>query len=93
MKIPCVKKPCKDCPFRKGALKGWLGKERAEEIAEAPLFVCHKNTSLQCAGHMIMSGHDNEFVRIAAALKENLNLKGQALVFDDKKDFIDHHAH
>ena len=22
MKIPCVKKPCKDCPYRKYSLKG-----------------------------------------------------------------------
>lgn len=42
---------------------------------------------------MIMRGYGNEFVRTAAALKENLNLKGQALVFDDVQDFIDHHAH
>ena len=92
MKIPCVKKPCKDCPFRKDTLKGWLGRDRAEEIAHAQTFVCHKNTSLQCAGHMILRGYDNGFVRIAAIYKEDLKLKGQELVFDDVQDFIDHHA-
>lgn len=43
-----LKKPCKNCPFRndKPNLKGWLGKERAEEIYEnlinGGLFPCHK---------------------------------------------------
>lgn len=92
MKIPCVKKPCKDCPFRKDSLEGWLGEERATQIAESPSFVCHKNTDLQCAGHMIMRGHSNNFVRMAARFGVDLRLKGQILVFDDTQDFIDHHA-
>lgn len=93
MKVPCVKKPCKDCPFREDSMEGWLGKDRAKEIAEAQSFVCHKNTDLQCAGHMIMRGHHNEFVRTAARLNVDLGLKGDVLVFDDVQDFIDHHAH
>lgn len=93
MKIPCVKKPCKDCPFREDSMEGWLGEVRAKEIAEAPNFVCHKNTSLQCAGHMIMRGQKNEFVRLAARFDIDLGLKGDILVFDDVQDFIDHHAH
>lgn len=92
MKIPCVKKPCKDCPFREDSLGGWLGEERATQIAESPSFVCHKNTDLQCAGHMIMRGHSNSFVRMAARFNVDLGLKGQILVFDDTQDFIDHHA-
>ncbi|WP_372845460.1 hypothetical protein [Psychrobacter sp.] len=92
MKIPCVKKPCKDCPFREDSLEGWLGEQRAIQIAESPSFVCHKNTDLQCAGHMIMRGHSNSFVRMAARLNVDLGLKGQILVFDDTQDFIDHHA-
>lgn len=49
-----LKRPCKDCPFRKDLsphLKGWLGKERAEGIAfdtfkTGQSFPCHKTTSL-----------------------------------------------
>lgn len=31
-KKPYVKTPCNMCPFRKDALKGWLGRERVEGI-------------------------------------------------------------
>lgn len=42
-----LKKPCADCPFRKDSLKGWLGEERAQDIADAvtendQTFACHK---------------------------------------------------
>lgn len=44
-------KPCKDCPFLKTATKGWLGKERAEGIAQTitsgkGTFSCHKTTGV-----------------------------------------------
>lgn len=47
-----LKRPCKECPFRKDLpehLKGWLGKERAEGIAfdtfkTGQSFPCHKTT-------------------------------------------------
>lgn len=42
-----LKKPCAKCPFRTDCLKGWLGEERAEEIAtgiteEQQTFSCHE---------------------------------------------------
>lgn len=37
MKVPCTKKPCANCPFRKDTLKGWL-EHRIEEIVEADSF-------------------------------------------------------
>lgn len=92
MKIPCVKKPCKDCPFRKDTLKGWLGKNRMVEILGSESFVCHKNTNLQCAGHMILKKEDNGFVKLAKRLNDNLELKGQTLVFADQQSCIDHHT-
>jgi hypothetical protein len=63
-------KPCKDCPFRKDTLKGWLGRA-AERIAsdittENKTFPCHKTTGVetgfpgrpeddsQCAGALLM---------------------------------------
>jgi hypothetical protein len=43
-KLPIIQTPCKDCPFRKDSLKGWLGSEQMTEILEADSFVCHKTT-------------------------------------------------
>lgn len=92
VKLPCTKKPCKDCPFRKDTLKGWLGRERMTAILQADRFVCHKKTDLQCAGHMLLRGNNNLFVRYAAALKLNTCVKGRALVFDTEQACIDHHS-
>lgn len=42
-------KPCGNmCPFRTDCLEGWLGEERAEEIADnlaQSTFPCHKTTA------------------------------------------------
>lgn len=98
MKIPRVKTPCKDCPFRKDTLEGWLGEDRMTEILASDLFPCHKTTGgrlrdrKQCAGHMLMKGHENAFVRLAARMNEDLGLKGAELVFDTKQACIDHHS-
>lgn len=89
------KKPCKNCPFRKGTMKGWLGKSRITKILKAESFVCHKTTQgkmferLQCAGHMILNGEKNEYVRLANIFEMPLNLKGQELIFDSKKECIE----
>ncbi|MEY8200093.1 MAG: hypothetical protein RPS47_12685 [Colwellia sp.] len=91
-KLPHLKKPCKDCPFKKNSLKGWLGKSRMSEIIEANSFVCHKNTDLQCAGHMLINGNDNGFVRLAGRMGISLDLSGREMVFDSKNDCISHHA-
>ena len=78
MKTPIVKKPCKDCPFRKDTLKGWLGEDRMTEFLNADSFICHKTTGgtlrdrKQCAGHMLMKGHENAFVRHAARMNDCL---------------------
>lgn len=90
--LPHKKAPCKDCPFKKSALKGWLGRERMEEITNSDSFVCHKNTSLQCAGHMLLLGDQSAYVRLAKVLNIDLELKGEALVFDSINDCIEHHA-
>ena len=90
--LPNVKKPCKDCPFRKDSLKGWLGRERMAEILETDSFVCHKKTDLQCAGHMLINENDNGFVRLAGRMGIPLNLTGKELVFESRSDCIEHHA-
>lgn len=55
-------------------------------------FVCHKNTRLQCAGHMLVRGEGNDFVQIAGRLNVDLELKGKELVFESEADFIEHHS-
>ena len=92
MKLPYVKKPCKDCPFRKDSLKGWLGQDRIAEILKQPSFVCHKNNELQCAGHMIIKGQDNNFVELASRMNINLDLSGNELVFGSKTECIEQHT-
>lgn len=90
-KLPHIKKPCRDCPFRKDTRKGWLGADRMAEILAADSFVCHKKTSMQCAGHMLINGNDNGFVRLAARLRIMLDLSGKEQVFESKAACIDHH--
>lgn len=90
--VPCQTAPCKSCPFRKDCLKGWLGGSRMREILNASTFVCHKDNGLQCAGHMIIKGQDNEFVRMADRFKIKLGLVGTDGVFDTEDDCIMHHS-
>lgn len=95
MSLPNVKKPCSNCPFRKDSLKGWLGRERMREILDQETFVCHKTLDterLQCAGHMLMKGDENAFVRLANQLNMPLKLSGHELVFETDQECIDHHG-
>lgn len=91
--LPNVKKPCQNCPFRKDALQGWLGEERMKEILSQRTFVCHKKTHLQCAGHMLIKGRENDFVDLASRLGIELELSGRELVFDTEKECIERHKH
>ena len=95
MNLPNCKKPCSNCPFRKDSLKGWLGEQRITEILKADSFTCHKTTDskqlLQCAGHMITKGNDNQFVSTANSLKIDLKLSGKELLFQSEKQLINHH--
>lgn len=92
-KLPHVKKPCRDCPFRKDVMEGWLGEERMAEIVAADSFVCHKKTDYQCAGHMLLRGNRNAFVSLAKRMNITLPLSGQNLVFESVDACIEHHAH
>lgn len=93
MKLPCTKAPCKNCPFKKDTLKGWLN-NRIEEIVNADSFTCHKThdpNRLQCSGHMILVKEENIFYRTAKAMGILPNFKGQEQIFDSKEDCIKHH--
>lgn len=90
--LPNQKKPCKDCPFRKDTIKGWLGRERMGQILKATSFVCHKKTTLQCAGHMLMNLDSNAFVQAAERLGYPMELSGKELVFKSHDDCVEHHS-
>ena len=91
MKLPHIKKPCPQCPFRKDARKGWIGADRMAEILAADSFVCHKKTTMQCAGHMLINGDANGFVRLADRLDITLDLSGREQVFESRNACIEHH--
>jgi len=75
-------------------MKGWLGEKRIREILSADTFVCHKTTGgkiedrLQCAGHMLLKGEENVFVRTANSMGIDLELSGRDEVFDTEEDCI-----
>ena len=91
-KIPCTKKPCKDCPFRKDSLKGWLGAKRAKEVSEADSFVCHKNKELQCSGGMLLNKENNSFYRLMEFTKKTHILSGEEQIFESREEMIEHHS-
>jgi len=96
MKLPNVKKPCKDCPFRKDIQQGWLGESRMAEILQSNTFTCHKTEDpnrLQSAGHMIIKGDKNQFVGLAKLMNIDLGLSGQEIIFETEQDCINHHKH
>lgn len=92
MNLPHCKKPCRDCPFRKDTTKGWLGAERMRSILATDRFVCHKKQHLQCAGHMLIKGDNNAFVRLANRLNIELPLTGRDYVFETESACIEHHS-
>ena len=93
-KLPHKKRPCKNCPFKRDTIKGWLGKERITEIVNANSFTCHKHElpRLQCAGHMILLGNRNAFVSTAEFMRINLKLDGRESVFKTVEECIEHHT-
>lgn len=90
--LPNVKKPCKDCPFRKDSLGGWLGGKRMKEILKSDSFVCHKKTDFQCAGFMHIQGERSKFVRLAGIMGLDTKLTGKELIFETKEECIKHHS-
>lgn len=53
--MPYQASPCKTCPFRKAKdNKFTFPRERAEELADGELHICHTNSDKACAGHILM---------------------------------------
>ena len=90
--------PCSQCPFRKDCLKGWLGASRMQEILTQDKFCCHKTTfgkeedRKQCAGHMLLRGNANTFMRLGPLFIEGFSIRGQKLVFETEEACISHHS-
>lgn len=97
-----MKSPCKDCPFRKDSLSGWLGKDRALEIAESESFICHKTLKYeegsdqsgrkQCAGYMLIARFRSIFFRLLHIQGQSEEITGKELVFDSIEGFVSHHS-
>lgn len=70
-----LKRPCANCPFRKGCGETFaLGRQRVEEIVEGVAFQCHKSIDYkpqQCAGLMSLlhrAGKPNQIMQVAQRL-------------------------
>lgn len=90
------RRPCGNCPFRTDCPRGWLGRDRMTEIIESESFTCHKTgwdgvRTKQCAGHMLLTGMDNAYARMARVLQLDLELTGRELVFKTEEEAMSHH--
>lgn len=82
-----LKRPCKNCPFRKDCLPGWLGKERAQGIADAVVlgdgpFPCHETVNYNAwsdESEYTYQGRE-QFCAGAIALEEKENQGGNLLI-------------
>jgi hypothetical protein len=86
--------PCKECPWRRTAPRGWLGGVVPAEVYVATAhgegqIDCHMRNKLQCAGAAIF--RDNVF-------KDPRNKKllvlpaNHELVFSSSEEFLEHHT-
>jgi len=89
--------PCKECPWRRKAMPGWLGEQYAPEefrsIAHSDAtFPCHrtigKRAELQCAGMAIYRANVIKIPRDPAVLKLP---QDKTSVFATPVEFVEHH--
>lgn len=88
-----IEKPCHDCPWRRNAVRGWLGPHSAEawmEIARSDDAVpCHALEGPQCAGLAIFRANICKLPRDPNVLRLP---KDWNTVFDHPQQFINHHS-
>lgn len=76
-----LKKTCKDCPFSKKSLQGWLGEQRARQITNdlrAKSFSCHKTVNYSSS-----KKRENEaFCAGAILVQENMYKQGKTKIGD-----------
>lgn len=84
-------KPCRDCPWARKSLRGWLGGATAQEWVEAvhgeAKIDCHTAT-VQCAGAAIFRGNVFKLPRNTTCLKLPSN---REIVFGTDSEFFNHH--
>lgn len=88
-----LKQAYDNCPFRKDAIKGWLGKERSSDIIHALVvedktFSCHKHNSFDDEGH-VDEGRDAQHCAGATILLEKLNRPNQWMRICQRMRFYD----
>lgn len=83
--------PCSDCPWRRDALKGWLGGHTADEFVDIARsdfpYPCHTITNQQCAGMAIYRRNICKVPRPPAIVLE----KDTETVFATPMEFTEHH--
>ncbi len=88
------KKPCGDCPWRRGAIRGWLGPLTGTEWTEAAhgegRIDCHTLTGAQCAGAAIFRGNICKSPRDPETL---VLPSDRTKVFAWDNEFLDHHSY
>jgi hypothetical protein len=93
MKDLYCKKPCATCIFRKEN-DAVILHQIAVDISNNNTHTCHNTHGKkrkQCAGHMLVAGNENLFVRCAIAFKDPVQVTGKELVFEDMDEFVNHH--
>lgn len=82
---PYVMHPCDNCPFRKDAILGWLGRQRAVEIATGVAetsFTCHKTNDINDQGQTEVTTHSRHCAGAALVLQKE-GIKNQHMQVAD----------
>lgn len=91
-----LKQPCNDCPWRRVALKGWLGPLSAEEWAflattDEPI-LCHQvltTTREECYGAAIFRAN---IAKLPRDLRIQRRPADKVTVFGTLAEFLEHHT-
>ena len=65
--LPVKKAPCKECPFRKDAIPGWLGGEE-DQLASDYLRLAHSDENVVCHTSVGYAEHNVATLRPCAGL-------------------------
>lgn len=85
--------PCSDCPWRRDAIRGWLGGTRPKTFIRLALgdeaYPCHAFKGPQCAGMAIFRGNIAKLPRDPRVLRLPADRRG---VFATAGEFLEHHS-
>jgi len=102
--MPALSKPCKECPCRKTAAKGWLGDadiatgvERYEQyfLTDTPV-ACHMNPERFCRGVLHIYNNMLKLSRNPTVRAAQIEIKGEVgagYCFKSTKEFLEYHSH